>query len=308
MGTLVHPLFLKGESRMSLSYRQQEKTWGYIFVLPAMLGFFLFMAYPMVEGIRLSLLEWSGLGPSKWIGLANYLKLFQDRHFHKAVWNTAYYTLGILLIGVPLALILAIALNQKLRGRNFYRMAYYLPVISMMVAVSMLWKWLLSTNHGLVNYFLSFVGIPRINWLLDPKCAMPGLILMSIWKGTGFNMVVFLAGLQGISSTYYEAADIDGATWWHKFRHITLPLLSPTTFFVIITTTIHSFQIFQQAYILTEGGPQGATTTIVYYVYKNAFEWFKMGYACSQASLLFVVLIVVTLIQLKLQKRWVHYA
>lgn len=273
-----------------------------------MLGFFLFMAYPMIQGIILSFVKWSGLGSKEWVGLANYIKMFQDKHFLKAVWNTAYYTMGILLIGVPLALILAMLLNQKLRGRNFYRMAYYLPVITMMVAVSMLWKWLLSTNHGLVNYFLGFIGIPKISWLLDPRWAMPGLILMSIWKGTGFNMIIFLAGLQGIPKTYYEAADIDGANWWHKFKNITLPLLSPTTFFIIITTMIHSFQIFQQAYIVTEGGPQDATTTVVYYVYKNAFQWFNMGYACAQAALLFAILILATFIQMRLQRRWVFYA
>lgn len=293
---------------MRLSYRRQQILWGYFFVFPAMLGFFLFMAYPMIQGIILSFMNWSGLGSKEWVGLANYVKMFQDKHFLKAVWNTAYYTIGILLIGVPLALILAMLLNQKLRGRNLYRMAFYLPVITMMVAVSMLWKWLLSTNHGLVNYFLGFIGIPKISWLLDPKWAMPGLILMSIWKGTGFNMIIFLAGLQGIPKTYYEAADIDGANWWHKFKNITLPLLSPTTFFIMITTMIHSFQIFQQAYIVTEGGPQDATTTVVYYVYKNAFEWFHMGYACTQAALLFVILIVATFIQMRLQRRWVFYA
>lgn len=282
--------------------------WGYVFVLPSMVGFFLFMAYPMIYGIFLSFVSWSGLGSKEWVGAANYIRMFQDRHFLQAVWNTVYYTMGILLIGVPLALMLAMLLNQKLRGRNLYRMAYYLPVITMMVAVSMLWRWLLSTNHGLVNYFLGIVGIPRISWLLDPKWAMPGLILMSIWKGTGFNMIIFLAGLQGIPKTYYEAADIDGATWWHKFRHITLPLLSPTTFFIVITTMIYSFQIFQQAYILTEGGPQGATTTIVYYVYKHAFEWFNMGYASAQATLLFIILVVAVFVQMRLQRKWVFYA
>ena len=293
---------------MRLSYKHQQWLWGYIFVLPVMLGFFLFMAYPMLYGIFLSFYKWSGLGPKEWIGFDNYLRMIRDTHFLKALWNTTYYTLGILLIGVPLALIWAIVLNQRfLKGRNFFRMIYYLPVVTMMVAVSMLWKWLLSTNHGLVNYLLGLVGLPRVNWLLDPHWAMPGLILMSIWKGTGFNMVIFLAGLQGIPRTYYEAADIDGANWWHKFRYITLPLLSPTTFFILITTAIHSFQIFQQAYIVTEGGPQEATTTVVYYIYKNSFEWFRMGYACAQSVLLLIILIVATFVQMRLQRRWVFY-
>ena len=269
-----------------MRYKHQQWLWGYLLILPALIGFFVFMLYPMFTGVYLSFTAWGGFGPVKWVGLENWIKLLHDKHFLKAVWNTVYYTLGILAIGVPLALLLALLLNQKfLRGRNFFRAVYYLPVISMMVAVSMLWKWLLSPNHGLVNYFLGFIGLPKINWLLDPRWAMPGLILMSIWKGTGFNMVIFLAGLQGIPKMYYEAAEIDGANSWHKFRYVTLPLLSPTTYFIVITTMIHSFQIFQQAYILTEGGPREATTTIVYYIYKNAFEWFQMGYACTQAVL-----------------------
>ncbi len=294
---------------MKLSRKYQEWFWGYVFVLPVMVGFFLFMVYPMLTGISLSFTKWSGFGPREWVGFANYAKMFRDAHFIKAVWNTVYYTIGILLIGVPLALLLAMLLNQKfLKGRNLFRLIYYLPVVTMMAAVSMVWKWLLSPNYGLVNYFLGLVGLPKVNWLLDPHWAMPGLILMSIWKGTGFNAVIFLAGLQGIPKTFYEAAEIDGATGWHRFRYITLPLLSPTTFFVIITTMIHSAQIFQQAYILTEGGPREATTTIVYYIYKNAFEWFKMGYSCAQGVFLLLILIVATLVQWRIQKRWVHYA
>ena len=294
---------------MRLPRKYQEWLWGYVFVLPVMIGFFLFMVYPMLNGISLSFTEWSGFGPREWVGFANYVKMFRDAHFLKAVWNTVYYTLGILFLGVPLALFLAILLNQKfLKGRNLFRLIYYLPVVTMMAAVSMVWKWLLSPNYGLVNYFLGLVGLPKVNWLLDPHWAMPGLILMSIWKGTGFNAVIFLAGLQGIPKTFYEAAEIDGATAWHRFRYITLPLLSPTTFFVIITTMIHSAQIFQQAYILTEGGPREATTTIVFYIYKNAFEWFKMGYSCTQGVFLLVILVIATLVQWRIQKRWVHYA
>ena len=290
-------------------YKYKQWFWGYLFVLPVMVGFFAFMIYPMISGIMLSFYKWPGIGPKEWIGLGNYLRMFHDVHFLRAVGNTVYYTIGILILGVPLALFWAILLNQKfLKGRNFFRLIYFLPTVTMMAAVSMVWRWLLSPNYGLVNYFLGLVGLPKVNWLLDPKWAMPGLILMSIWKGTGFNMVIFLAGLQGIPKTYYEAAEIDGATGWHKFRYITLPLLSPTTFFVVITTMINSFQIFQQAYILTEGGPREATTTIVFYIYKNAFEWFKMGYSCAQSVFLLLVLVIATLIQWRIQRRWVHYA
>ena len=294
---------------MRLSYKHQQWVWGYIFVLPVMLGFFIFMVYPMLEGVSLSFVKWPGLGPQTWVGFGNYLKMFHDAHFLKAIWNTTYYTLGILIFGVPLALFWAILLNQKfLKGRNFFRLVYFLPTVTMMAAVSMLWRWLLSPDYGLINSFLKMVGLPQPNWLLDPHWAMPGLVLMGIWKGTGFNMIIFLAGLQGIPKTFYEAAEIDGATGWHKFWRITLPLLSPTTFFVVITTMINSFQIFQQAYIITEGGPQESTTTIVYYIYNNAFKWFHMGYSCAQSVLLLVILLLATLFQWKLQKRWVHYA
>lgn len=285
----------------------KEYMWGYVFVLPAVVGFFLFMAYPMLYGIFISFFKVGIGGQKECIGINNYLKLINDVHFLKAVFNTAYYTLGILVLCVPLSLFLAVVLNQKLKFLSFYRVSYYMPVISMMIAVAMIWKGLLGTNYGLVNYFLGFFGIPKIEWLTDPKWAMPGLILMSIWKGVGFNMIVFLGALQNIPKTLLESASIDGANRFQRFFRITLPLLSPAIFFVIITTTIHSFQIFEQAYILTEGGPQEATTTIVYYIYKNAFEWFKPGYASAQATFLFIILLIITVIQFKLQKRWVHY-
>lgn len=192
-----------------------------------------------------------------------------------------------------------------------------MPVITMMVAISMVWRWVLSTEFGLLNYFLGFLGIPKISWLTNPKWAMSGLIIMSIWKGVGFNMVLFVAGLKNIPDMYYEAAEIDGAGNLEKFFKITLPLLSPTTFFVLLTTVIHSFQIFEQALMLFGGagaegalsgaGPDNACNTVVLYLYNNAFKWQSAGYASAQAVILFIVLIIFTIIQMKLQKRWVHY-
>ncbi|MCK4260153.1 MAG: sugar ABC transporter permease [Halanaerobiales bacterium] len=281
--------------------------WGYFFIAPAMIGFFLFMAWPMLNGIIMSFKKVGLRGTGEWIGLKNYMALVNDVHFIKAIINTGYYTVGIILIGVPLALLLAIILNQKLKGISFYRLVYYMPVITMMIAVSVVWKGLLSTNNGLINYIIGLAGISKIPWLTDPKWAMPALILMSIWKGTGFNMIVFLGALQNIPKTYYEASTIDGANAFQRFKNITLPLLSPAILFVVITTTIHSFQIFEQAYILTQGGPQEATTTIVYYIYQNTFEWFKPGYACAQATILFVMLLIITALQFWFQRKWVHY-
>jgi multiple sugar transport system permease protein len=289
-----------------LNNKHQEWLWGYIFVLPALLGFICFMAYPTVYGLYLSFFDVK-LFDKEFIGLANYMTLFTDINFILSIGRTAYYTIGVLVIGIPLALFLAILVNQKIKGISFFRTIYYMPVITMMIAASMIWKGLLGTNYGLINYILDFIGIENIPWLTDPKWSMPAIILMSIWKGTGFNMIVFLGGLQTISGSLYEAAKIDGANKMQTFFKITLPMLSPTIFFVIITTMINSFQVFEQAMVLTKGGPQNSTTTIVYYIYNNAFAWFKPGYASAQAVVLFLILLTITGIQFKMQKRWVHY-
>lgn len=289
-----------------LNNKHQEWLWGYIFVLPALLGFICFMAYPTVYGLYLSFFDVK-LFDKEFIGLANYMTLFTDINFILSIGRTAYYTIGVLVIGIPLALFLAILVNQKIKGISFFRTIYYMPVITMMIAASMIWKGLLGTNYGLINYVLDFIGIENIPWLTDPKWSMPAIILMSIWKGTGFNMIVFLGGLQTISGSLYEAAKIDGANKIQTFFKITLPMLSPTIFFVTITTMINSFQVFEQAMVLTKGGPQNSTTTIVYYIYNNAFAWFKPGYASAQAVVLFLILLTITGIQFKMQKRWVHY-
>lgn len=278
--------------------------WAYIFIAPAMIGLFTFMAYPLVKGMYFSFFE-VGLANQQFIGLDNYKALISDKYFIQAMGNTVKYTVSIMLFGVPISLILALLMNQKIRGITGYRVIYYLPVITSMIAVSMIWKGLF-TGEGLVNQVISLFGVKPINWLTDPKFAMTAIVIMSIWKGAGFNMIVFLGGLQTIPTSVYEAASVDGAVGFKKFFKITLPLLSPTIFFVTITTIINSFQVFEQAQILTEGGPKGATTTIVYSIYENAFKAFKPGYASAQAVILFVILLTVTIIQFRVQKRWVY--
>jgi multiple sugar transport system permease protein len=211
-------------------------------------------------------------------------------------------------VRTALALLLAIALNQQLRGMHVFRAAYFLPTITSAVAAATVWRWIYEPNFGLLNSLLYAIGVEHPpTWISSPAWAMPALILLGIWQGLGFQMVIFLAGLQGIPAHLYEAAAIDGAGWWARFRHITLPLISPTTFFVLIISVIGSYQVFDQAFVLTEGGPGYATTTLVYYIYEYGFQFFKMGYAAAMAWILFAIVFVLTVIQFRIQARWVHY-
>ncbi|ONI42293.1 hypothetical protein AN640_01260 [Candidatus Epulonipiscium fishelsonii] len=288
------------------SFRKNWKEWlgAYIFIAPAMIGLFLFMVYPLIKGMYLSFYDVK-LMDQTFIGLDNYAKLFNDKHFIQALGNTAQYTLGIIALGVPLSLIMAVFMNQKMTGITGFRLFYYLPVITSMIAVSMVWKGLF-TADGLINQIIGLIGIDPVNWLTDERYALMAVIIMSIWKGSGFNMLVFLGGLQTIPTSIYEAADVDGASPITKFFKITLPLLSPTIFFVSVTTIINSFQVFEQAQILTDGGPKGATSTIVLTIYENAFEAFQPGYASAQAVVLFLILLSITILQFIVQKRWVY--
>jgi multiple sugar transport system permease protein len=218
-----------------------------------------------------------------------------------------FYVVGLVPLNIVLSVGLALWLNSKLRGLPFYRVGYFLPVVTVTVAVALIWKWMYAPGTGLINIALNGFGLPAPNWLGDPHWSMPGLIIMSVWKGFGYNMVVFLAGLQGIPVQLYEAATIDGANGWQRFWRITLPLLSPAIFFGVVMTVISSFQVFDQAYIMTAGGPANSTNTIVMYIYQNGFQFFKMGYASAIAWVLFAAIFVFTVLQMKLQSRWVNY-
>jgi multiple sugar transport system permease protein len=210
--------------------------------------------------------------------------------------------------GVAISLFLAHLLNQKIRGTNLFRTLYYLPTITMWVAIALVWIWLYSPQYGLVNWALGLVGIQGPAWLTDPHWAMPAQIFASWWKGAGYNMLIFLAALQGIPQVYYEAAAIDGASGWQQFRRVTIPLLSPAIYFVVVMTFIGSFGVFTQIYIMTEGGPGTATTTLIYYLYNTAFKYFNVGYANVLAVAFFVIVFVSTILMRQLEKRWVHYA
>ena len=292
---------------------RREAFAAFLFLLPNIIGFIVFTTGPVIASFGISLLEWNILNPPRWLGLENYTTMVRDVEFWRSLKATFYYTLGSVPLGIVLALALALALNQKIRGIAFYRTIYFIPVVSSMVAVSLMWRWMYNPTSGMLNYILSsffnFFHLPirPPDWLQSTTWAMPAIIFMSVWKGLGYNIVLYLAGLQGIPSHLYEAAEIDGASNWHRFWHITLPLLTPTSFFILIMSFIGSFQIFEQAYIMTQGGPARATVTTVYYIYENGFRWYKMGYASAVAWALFALIMAVTLIQWKYQERWVFY-
>jgi multiple sugar transport system permease protein len=264
---------------------------------------------PVIYAFYVSLLEWNYISPNpEFVGLANYAALLRDSDFVTSLVNTVYYVLGTVPTSMAVALFVAVLLNQKIRGLAWYRTVYFLPVVTAANAVAIVWFWIYHPDYsGLVNGLLDRLGLPIQSWLLDPRWAMPCIILMSIWKGLGYNVVIFLAGLQNISSEYYEAAQIDGAKGWSMFRYITWPLLSPTTFFVLIVSVIGSFQVFSQVYVMTRGGPLKSTLVVVYYLYKIGFEDFKMGYASAMAYTLFVIIFVLTLLQRKYIGSRVHY-
>jgi len=296
-----------GAGRKGLSLATREALAAYLFILPSFLGFAIFLLVPMVLSAGISLYDWELLRPPIFIGLDNYLDLTRDPLFKTVLFNTAYYAFGLVPLNIVVSLGLALWLNTKLRGLTFYRLAFFLPVVTVTVAVSLIWKWMYEPRVGIVNQALGLFGITGPNWLADPLWAMPALIILGLWKGFGYNMVLFLAGLQSIPPTLYEAAMIDGANAWQRFWKITLPLLSPAMFLAVILTVISSFQIFDQAFIMTAGGPSNATNTIVLYIFQNGFQFFKMGYASAIAWALFAVIFTFTLIQMWLQRHWVQY-
>ena len=277
------------------------------FLLPALLPLLIFRVLPMLASVGVSLTEWNLLRPPVLVGLDNYLGLLSDKNFHRALVNTLYYMVGYLPLVLGGALATAVLLNSKLKGSTFFRGVYFLPVVTSWVVVALLWKWLLSPEGGMVNYLLSLVGIDGPGWWTDRSWAMPSIILASAWKDLGFSMLILLAGLQNIPEHLYEAARIDGAGRWQRLRYITLPLLTPFIFFAMVLAMIGAFQVFDQVWIMTEGGPAGATTVVMEQVVKNAFKYGLMGEASAMSWVLFAIILSFTVVQLRAQKRWVHY-
>jgi multiple sugar transport system permease protein len=284
-----------------------EYAWAYLFISAPVLGFLLFAFIPITYSVYVSFTKFDVFNPPTFNGLENYNKLlFEDPLFWKTMFNTFYAALGIP-IGMVVALGIATALNQKIVGINIFRTAFFLPTISSIVAMTLLWKWIFNSDFGLLNHLLSYVGIQGPAWLHDETWAMPAMIIQGVWGGLGFNMVLYLAALQGVPSSLYEAADIDGANGWQKFRYITIPGISPTTLFILITSIIGALQDFPRFLLMTEGGPNFSTTTIVLYLFNNAFRYLDMGYASAMAWILGIVIMAITLINFKLSKGWVHY-
>lgn len=286
---------------LALTMRRLRKSWvAYIFILPNLIVFLTFGIFPLVWSFFMSFNRWSMTKDPVFIGMDNYTALFSDEVFVRSLKNTAEYTVLYVGLGVIFSLCLALLLNTLVRGRGVFTLIYYLPVVTSVIVIALIWKVLFASRNGIVNFYLDKIGIQGPGWLIDPSIALITIALMMIWKGAGYNMLLFLAGLQGISQEFYEAASIDGANYWQSLRHITIPLLRPTTLFVVIIATIGSFQVFTPAYVLTQGGPYYATTTLVYFIYQQAFEFFQLGYGSAAAYVLFVIILIIALIQRRL--------
>jgi multiple sugar transport system permease protein len=291
----------------------REARDGYLFAAPWLIGFLLFTLGPMVVSVLMSFTEWNGITPISqihWVGTQNYRTLLtDDERFAKALSNTAFYVAFAVPFGTLNALGMALLLNQQVKGQAVFRTLFYLPSVVSGVATSMMWMWLFNPAFGPLNYLLAKMGLPEEYmplWLTDARWAMWAFIFMSLW-GVGNAMLIYLAGLQGVPTHLYEAADLDGATPWVRLRHVTLPLLTPTILFNVIMGVIGSFQTFTQAFIMTKGGPKDATLFYVLYLYEKAFQQFKMGYASAMAWILFAMVMALTLLLLRSSKRWVYY-
>jgi multiple sugar transport system permease protein len=298
-------------TRTSRPARRERQQWeGYLFIAPWLLGFLFFTLGPILISIYLSMTKWDLMHPRPlWIGAQNYRDLFNDPDFYLSLNRTLYYTAVSVPLGMAGSLAVAMLLNQKVPGISVFRTVYYLPAVTSSVAMFLLWRWVLNPEYGLVNYLLHTVfHTPRNwpGWLSDPGWAMPALILMNLWY-LGGGMIIYLAGLQGIPQHLYEAAELDGAGAWSQFRNVTIPMLTPTIFFNLVMSVIGSFQVFTQAYVMTDGGPAKATMFYVLLLYKQAFDFLRFGYASAMAWILFIIIAVLTAFNFKVAPRWVHY-
>ena len=287
---------------------KKEAMEAYLFLLPFLAGVSIFNVYAFVQNIIISFTNKKSLGQAKFVGLSNYVKLLADAKFYQAIQNTLLYVVICVPAVIILSLIIAVALNQKIKGMGIYRTLIYLPVITLPTAVGMLWKWLFNDQFGLINEMLAGIGINGPAWLSDPKWSLLAVCIVLIWSSIGTAVIIFLSGLQGISISYYEAAEIDGANAWQKFRSITFPLLSPTTFMLVVTEIIGFFQVFDLIFLMissTSSGMKGARSIVMLF-YEEAFTKFNKGYGAAMANMLFLIILVITIVQMKLQKKWVN--
>ncbi len=287
---------------------RKQAILGYTFVSPWVIGFLLLGLYPILMSIYYSLCHYDVLRIPQFIGLRNYSDLlFSDDKFWISIWNTLFYTALRVPFSILGSLLLAVLVNNSLKGIKFFRTIYFVPSIVTGVVLSILWLWLLNPQYGLINSALTFLGIKGPLWLLDPDWSKPSLVLMSLWSIGGGRMLVFLAALQGIPDHLYEVVELDGGGWWSKFRYVTIPLISPVLFLWSVLEVIFSLQVFVEAYVMTQGGPLNSTLFYNLYLYNKAFDDFEMGYASAMAWILLIITLIITLIQFKLSKRWVYY-
>lgn len=292
-----------------------QQRYSYLFIAPTIILFMVFVLIPVIASFFLSFTRYNTLSAPQWVGWDNYRQIFfHDPRFWKALKNTALYVIGVVPLGISISLLLAVAIDQKIRFKNFYKAVFFMPVVTSVVAVSLIWKWLFAgEKYGLINHWLLKLGINPVDWLMSPTWTLPAIMIMSIWAGLGYNMILLLTGLQTIPRTFYEAADIAGAGAWHKFWNITLPLLGPTLLFVVIMSMINSFQLFEQVYIMTAGTGEGVggvldcALSLVAYLYEKGFQRFEMGYASAIAYILFAIIFLVTLFNMKVVRSKFEY-
>jgi multiple sugar transport system permease protein len=276
--------------------------WAWLMLLPNVIGFFMFMLLPVVATFVLSFTKYDMITPPQFIGFKNYIDMYNDPIIWQVTKNTIIYTLITVPIGMVISLLLAVALDQEIGLKRFYRAAFFLPSITSMVVIAIVWQWIYNPEYGILNYGLSLLHIDGGKWLISSSTSLISLSIVGIWRRMGYDMIIFLAGLQGISTTYYEAAKLDGASGFQQFRYITIPMLKPTTFFVFVMAIINSFQVFDQVMLMTAGGPGRSSSVLVHYLYQNAFQYFNLGYACAIAYLLFTIILVITAFNLKMEK------
>ena len=286
----------------------RSRITAFCFLLPNLIGFLIFTLIPVISAFVLSFMKWDGANEAVFVGFKNFTLMWKDSSFVIAFWNTIYYTVANVCLTIVVALALANMLNKGMKGVVVFRAVHFFPHIAAIVAVSVVWQFLYHPEFGPINMVLKSIGItnpPR--WTASTRWAMPAVIIMTVWKSVGYYMVMFLAGLQAIPDQLYQVATIDGANAWQKFRYVTLPMLSPTMFFVVIICIINSFKVFDQIYIMTEGGPGRATSVLVYQIYQQAFINYRFGYASAMALVLFLLVFVVTIFQFRAQEKWVNY-
>jgi multiple sugar transport system permease protein len=302
--------FLPWQSR----WRPTRQLEAYLFLLPSLLGLLIFTALPIIVAFGLSFVRWNLLTPPVFVGVSNYVELLtRDPVFRTVFRNTLFFTVAIVPLQLILGLSLALALNRPIRGLTFYRTIYFMPVVTTIVAAALIFQWMFNRDFGVISAAIwklgEWTGLPIAppDWLNSTTWARWAVVILTLWKNVGFTIVIYLAALQGVPQDLYDAADVDGASAWQRLRNVTLPLISPTTYFLLVIQMIGAFQLFSEAFVMTKGGPAQATTTIVYYIYQNAFQFGRMGKAAAVAWVLFAFIFICTLIQTQLQRRWVHY-